>query len=554
MSPATSTSRRDRRRHQRTLAADARDQATALLPELAGQVVPRRRHRHRLLGLASAVITVGLVIAVFLGFWWYAAWSASVSRQVDTTVPVAADADRAAYRAAAAAAAVATAGTGRAPIVLTYHDIGPNEQGSPYVVSPTAFAAQLAMLRDAGYRTLTADQFVAYARGRYTPPSRSVLITFDDGTRGLWTYADPVLERFGFTAVSFLITERVGTHAPYYLSWAEVERMRDSGRWQFGSHTANSHTKIDTLDGKPASKLTSRLRSGGARESLTHFRARISADLNKSVHDLAQHGLPRPALFAWPFSDITGAVADPQAARAAVAQVHRMFDVAFVDITAAPHPATRAAVDAGTVERLELMSDDTARDLFDRMAAMSTLPVRAMAPTLVSAQWLETGGHPAPMDVAALRYGVVTVEARSLTWLSADWAPQRTSSWTDYRVDADVTVASAEATAGLRARVGGPQEVAVRLSQRSATVTAGGRLVREVALADLPAPARRHHVALSVRATRTDVTVDGRLLARVPVSATSESQGGFGIVFGRAAAAEPWGRLSQLRVRPLAGS
>ena len=51
------------------------------------------------------------------------------------------------------------------------------------------------------------------------------MITFDDGTHGLWTHADKILERHGMHGVSFLITGNVGAKRPYYLSWQEIDRM-----------------------------------------------------------------------------------------------------------------------------------------------------------------------------------------------------------------------------------------------------------------------------------------------------------------------------------------
>lgn len=534
-------------RDRREQAAQHRDRALALLPELADRQVPRRRLHHRLFGLVAGLLALALVAGVFGGFWAYRRWQQQVGNQQTTAAPALAPADLATYTASEKSAAAAPAGTGIAPIVLTYHDIGPNTGGSRYVVTPQQFAAQMEMLHEAGYRTLTAQEFLRYRGGGSVPP-RSVLITFDDGTRGLWTYADQVLARYGFTAVSFLITGRVGTHAPYYLTWPQVRRMADSGRWDFESHTHDLHTKVPTNGGKEASALTTRATVNGARESLAAFRTRITADLEQSLRDFAAHGLPRPQLFAWPFSDVVGEQSDPAASAAADAEVHQLFKAAFVDV-GRPLPATREEVAGGTVQRLELFTDDTDRTLFDRMQHLQTLPVHDLRPAQVDPRWLEKGGYPAPIDVGRLADDVVTVNADTMTYLVADWAPQRTSGWRSYTVSGTVVVPAGEGTTGLRARVGSTDEVSVRLSHNTATLLVGGmvRATRNVVEAGNPGP--RHQLVISVTPQHTRVVLDGTLLADLALPADGPV-GAFGVVFSRGAAGGKWGSVQGLRVQP----
>jgi peptidoglycan/xylan/chitin deacetylase (PgdA/CDA1 family) len=535
-------------RDRRELAAEHRDRALALLPELADRQVPRRRLHHRLFGLVAGLLALALVAGVFGGFWAYRRWQQQVGTQQTTAAPALAPADLAAYTASEKTAAAAPAGTGIAPIVLTYHDIGPNTGSSRYVVTPQQFAAQMEMLHEAGYRTLTAQEFLRYRAGGSVPP-RSVLITFDDGTRGLWTYADKVLARYGFSAVSFLITGQVGTHAPYYLTWPQVERMERSGRWDFESHTHDLHTKIVGPDGQDASTLTARVPvAGGGRESLTAFRARVAADLQQSLRDFAAHGLPRPQLFAWPFSDIVGDQSDPTAAGVAADEVHRLFKAAFVDV-GRPLPATREEVTGGTVQRLELFADDTDRTLFDRMQHLQTLPVQDLRPTQVDPRWLEKGGYPAPIDVDRLADDVVTVDADTMTYLLADWAPQRTSGWRSYTVSGTLVVPSGDGTTGLRARVGSTDEVSVRLSHNTATLEVGGavRATRNVVEAGTPGP--RHQLQISVTPQHTRVVLDGTLMADLALPADGPV-GAFGVVFSRGSAGGEWGSVQGLRVQP----
>ena len=132
------------------------------------------------------------------------------------------------------------------------------------------------------------------------------MITFDDGTHGLWTHADKILERHGMHGVAFLITGNVGAKRPYYLSWQEIDRMAASGRWDFQSHTRKMHARmpIDAA-GAVASEMVHRrwLFESNRAETLGEFELKIREDLRGSVQDIVGHGLPRPRLFAFPFSE-----------------------------------------------------------------------------------------------------------------------------------------------------------------------------------------------------------------------------------------------------------
>ncbi len=528
-------------------AEDHRARAMALLPELADHPVPHRRAHHQLTRVVVGVLALLLMAGVFGGFWRYQWWQSNVGEQQAVSAPQLSDAELSAFHSAADSLATAPAGTGAAPIVLTYHDIRPDAGDSQYVVSPKRFAAQMKMLHEAGYRTMTADDLLRYRRGGDVPP-RSVLITFDDGTGGLWKYADPVLERYGFTAVAFIISGRVGTRAPYYLTWPQIDRMAASGRWDFGSHTHDLHTKVSSPSGDDVSLLSSRRVVGGERESMAAFRARVSSDLRRSLRDFEAHGLPRPELFAWPFSDVTGDQSDPKAVEAASDAVDRSFTLAFVNAYQ-PRPATRRIVRSGTVQRLEILGEDTARSVFREVQEMLTIPVQDLRPARYDRTWLEHGGHPAPIDEDRLADDVVTVDARTLEYVAAYWAPQRTSTWGGYRVLGTVAPPKGDGTAGVTVRGDGAGQVALRMSRNVAVVQSGGKTLATRTFSDSGDVHPRHSVKLAVTSTVTRVLVDGEMLAEVPASEGRAAHGTLGVVFSRESADEPWGEVQDLRVR-----
>ncbi|MGY1644321.1 polysaccharide deacetylase family protein [Geodermatophilus sp. SYSU D00703] len=542
---ATLERRISRRTHARTEAERARANALALMPELTP--VPRRRLYHRGLQVLVGLVSLTLILAIFGGTWAYQDWQREVGPQVETeTDRLLSQAEVGEYRAAAAAAAGAPAGAGAEPIVLTYHDIGPNEQDSPYIVSAERFAAQMAMLHEAGYRTITAAQFTDYVRGTYTPPPRSVLITFDDGTGGLYRYADPILAEYDFTAVSFIITGRVGLHRPYYLTWRQVEWMHDSGRWDFQSHTHDLHTEVPIAPGAVGSDLSNRVYADGRTESMAAFRARVTEDLERSVRDFADQRLPQPTLFAWPFSDVGAEeLSDTAAVDYVQGEVARLFDISFIDKRLDATPVTEANVAAQVAQRFEVLRDDTTDSVFRAVERMATLPVTDLRPLDVERTWLEPGGFPAPLD---LHDDVVQADASTLTSVTANWAVQRTSTWTDYAVEAVVDgLATGGDTAGLRVRVEHAGEIAVRLSGNSARIEGADEVLVEAPLG--PGP---HALRVEVTPEQTAAYVDGRLLGTVAAPEDRfAAQGGFGLVVSRASTDTAFPVLRDLRVQPL---
>jgi peptidoglycan/xylan/chitin deacetylase (PgdA/CDA1 family) len=112
--------------------------------------------------------------------------------------------------------------------------------------APQRFRRGMARLSQAGYRTLGLLQAVDCLRRRTGFPERSVVLTFDDGYRTVYSEAFPVLQRYGFAATVFLtVGERglagstgrlpsLGGHA--MLAWDEIREMQ---RWgiTFGAHT-----------------------------------------------------------------------------------------------------------------------------------------------------------------------------------------------------------------------------------------------------------------------------------------------------------------------------
>jgi peptidoglycan/xylan/chitin deacetylase (PgdA/CDA1 family) len=430
-----------------------------------------------------------------------------VGAQTDTPVPDLPAADLARYREFADAPVA-----DRAPLVLSYHDIQPDPKGA-YALTPERFAEHMAMLDAAGFHTITSADLHAWQRGEPLAP-RSVYLTFDDGTAGLWEYADPVLERHGFTGVTFVITGDVASRTGgYYLSWAELERMHESGRWDVESHSSDGHGLVGTdADAGTGAFFVNRqyLAAQGRLETLDEFRARVAADLDEVRSALTAHDLPAPAFFAHPRSATAKDANDPATLGVLASELGARYAASFINRDFASQ--LRAAdVQAGVFPRLELLGSDSASEAFDKLVRAVAVPVSDSAPFLRPNLWVGDDGAP----VTGVAPDRLSLDPGDGTWKAAHFAPGASAAWSTYSVNVRVDGLGADGSdvsAGVTVYDGAPAEILVSVAAGSVRVRRGSgdaqTVLGEARLAAAPA----HHVQTSVDRGRLQVAVDGQVV------------------------------------------
>lgn len=149
---------------------------------------------------------------------------------------------------------------GDAVPVLMYHGIGPAIPGWRWngLVTPAdVFEDHLRWLVRKGYRAADLDGLHRHVSGEATLPSKSVVLTFDDGYLDNWVYAAPLLERYGFRGTVFVNPDFVDPRdvvrptlrdvceggkriqdleSRGFLSWTELSRLTASGMLLAESH------------------------------------------------------------------------------------------------------------------------------------------------------------------------------------------------------------------------------------------------------------------------------------------------------------------------------
>lgn len=128
--------------------------------------------------------------------------------------------------------------------ILLYHHIDESPSNSQYYVSTGKFEAQMRLLRDWEYTTITIEMLVKAINDGTALPPRPILITFDDGDLDNYTNAFSIMRRYGFKGVMYIVGGYMG--APEYMSAEQIKDMARAG-WEVGSH-AMTHPDLTKID------------------------------------------------------------------------------------------------------------------------------------------------------------------------------------------------------------------------------------------------------------------------------------------------------------------
>lgn len=119
--------------------------------------------------------------------------------------------------------------------ILMYHSVFPEAtEKDMLVVTPRTFDRQMAFLKKNKYNVLALEELAQLIKEKKKIPAKAVVITLDDGFKDNYTYAFPILKKYGLPATIFIITNEVGRRD--HLSWEEIKEMQGSGIISFGSH------------------------------------------------------------------------------------------------------------------------------------------------------------------------------------------------------------------------------------------------------------------------------------------------------------------------------
>lgn len=136
--------------------------------------------------------------------------------------------------------------------ILGYHQIMDDEQkemyfkNNIYVMKVSKFEEQMQYLYEHGYTTLTLQQLEDYYLGKIEVPSKSVVLTFDDGSLTFKEQVLPILEKYGFHATCFVIGSKLSQENDGRLDHYQYLRQEDlvfQDEAAYYSHSFDLHHK-----------------------------------------------------------------------------------------------------------------------------------------------------------------------------------------------------------------------------------------------------------------------------------------------------------------------
>jgi peptidoglycan/xylan/chitin deacetylase (PgdA/CDA1 family) len=120
--------------------------------------------------------------------------------------------------------------------ILLYHRFGP-EIADSMTVTTSYFESQLKYFNDQGYTVIPLRQLVDYLFKKMASiPSRSLVITADDGHKSVYTDMFPLLKKYHAPATLFLYPSAL-SNAPYAMTWEQLKEMKATGLLDLQSHT-----------------------------------------------------------------------------------------------------------------------------------------------------------------------------------------------------------------------------------------------------------------------------------------------------------------------------
>lgn len=132
--------------------------------------------------------------------------------------------------------------------ILMYHNLGVPPQGARLrnlYVRVGAFARQMFLLKLLGYKGLSMSAAMPYLRGE--KQGRVAVITFDDGYVDTLEQALPILQKHGFSATCYVISQRTGQYNDWDAASLNVRKslMNDAQvqAWHAAGMEVGAHSR-----------------------------------------------------------------------------------------------------------------------------------------------------------------------------------------------------------------------------------------------------------------------------------------------------------------------
>jgi peptidoglycan/xylan/chitin deacetylase (PgdA/CDA1 family) len=182
--------------------------------------------------------------------------------------------------------------------ILMYHDIRISELGK-YAISPEEFESDLKYLKEHNYTTITMTDLIDHVYNGSPLPEKPIILSFDDGFLGTYTYAYELLKQYDMKIVlsvtGIYIDEKEVLSSYSYLSWDQINQMAHSGYVEVQNHTYNLHTS--------KSERIGCMQADG--ESFSTYEEVLTADIQKLQDEISAATSTMPTTFTYPYGEFS---------------------------------------------------------------------------------------------------------------------------------------------------------------------------------------------------------------------------------------------------------
>lgn len=203
--------------------------------------------------------------------------------------------------------------------VIGYHEITDHKDAliPSYAVTAQQFSEHIDWLQNNGYHFINVDQLIKAHQGKYTLPTKPVLLTVDDGYQSFYQNAYPIVRAKKIPVVLAVVGSWLEPKANQkvdfggeeitrnkILSWNELKEMQNSGFVEIASHSYHLHRGVNANpQGNSEPAAITRIYDSNTKtyESDANYQARVYQDLKKNNELLQAHGLRSPRVMVWPY-------------------------------------------------------------------------------------------------------------------------------------------------------------------------------------------------------------------------------------------------------------
>src|SRR5690349_3436875 len=116
--------------------------------------------------------------------------------------------------------------------VLMYHKVSDNNFADFLTIKQSDLETQFRYIVQEKYTTISVAELINYHYYRQPLPEKPILLTFDDGYADNYNHLFPLLKKYSFKAVIFIVSSFIGKQnesEPGFLNLHQIEEMQKSG-------------------------------------------------------------------------------------------------------------------------------------------------------------------------------------------------------------------------------------------------------------------------------------------------------------------------------------